>query len=257
MEENYALTRLYHPTGAQVSIPLSLAAELTIEQGSMLLRSLDNLLAAGWFVNLPGIEQGENVAEIGFVARREKYNQNDGTTTPIVDLYENKAPERGGAFKLLHRYLNTPDDISEFEAATGIKLASIPLYNGDNAIERGKGKDNLVVTLPRPAKLVWKQNPQWEGDNDKKHPKRIFIRWFDARLAAGATANSPAADPVTGEIPGAPEPEYLVGSKPLADAILARTGLKPAAFMPILSKSNLKKITLSKALALIEANLTQ
>jgi hypothetical protein len=91
-------------------------------------------------------------------------------------------------------YLNTADDVADFEAATGVKLAQIPLYNGDNAIERGKGKDNFVVNLPAPARLVWKPNPRWEGENDKKNPKRVFVRWFDLRPA------QPAIDPATGEV---------------------------------------------------------
>lgn len=193
MDENYALTRLYHPKGAQVSIPLSLMTEITTEQGHMLMRSLDNLLTAGWSVTLPGVEPGESMDEIGFVARREKFNTNDSTTTPIVDLYPNKEPNRGGAFKLIHMYLNTADDVAAFEAATGVKLAQIPLFNGDNAIERGKGKDNFVLTLPAPTRLVWKQNPQWEGENDKKHPKRLFVRWFDLRPQV-------AVNPATGEV---------------------------------------------------------
>lgn len=191
-DECFALTRVYHPSGAQVSIPIGLAQELTVEIGALLLRSVDNLLASGWSVNLPGVELDEKVEEIGFVGRREKFNTNDNSTTPIVDLYPNKEPQRGGAFKLLHMYLNTPDDIAAFENATGVSLNQIPLYNGDNAIERGKGKDSFILQFAAPVKLVWKQNPAWEGDQDKKHPKRIFVRWFDARPAipAGKPAQS-------------------------------------------------------------------
>jgi hypothetical protein len=252
MDENYALTRLYHPKGPQVSIPLSLMDELTIEQGMRLISSVDALLAAGWTVDAPGVEAGEKLAELGFVVRREKYNKDDRTRTPIVDLYENKDARRGGAYKLLHIYLNTPDDVAAFEAATGMKLAQLPLYSGDAAIQRDTGKDEFVVKFARPVKMVYKDNPEYEGANDKKHQKRLFVRWYDSRPLPAqnqpTSANTQATQADTGEL-------YLVGAKDLVETIQGRTGLKPTAFMPILSKSGKKQITLTEALALIEQNL--
>jgi len=255
MDENYALTRLYHPKGPQVSIPLSLADELTMEQGMNLLRSVDNLLAVGWSLDAPGVEAGEKIAELGYVVRREKFNKDDKTRTPVVDLYENKEARRGGAFKLIHLYLNTPDDVAVFEAAAGVTLGKLPLYSGDAAIERDTGKDDFVTKLPRPVKIVYKDNPAYEGKEDKKHSKRLLVRWYDSRPTTAQPATSgpqqasvPAADGESGEL-------FLVGSKALAEAINARTGLKPTAFMPILSKSGQKHMTLTAALTMIENNL--
>jgi hypothetical protein len=184
MNENYALTHLYHPgTGAKVSIPLDLAAALTTAQAKTLITSVDNLLLAGFTVNLPGLEDGENFEQIGFVVRREKENE-DKTVTPVIDLY----PAQGN-FRVLGIYLNTAEEEIAFQQATGLKIFSLPLYDG-NPIERGKNtkNDRFVTTLKSPAKAVWKLNPKWEGENDKKHAKRSFIRWEGLR-----PANIPAA----------------------------------------------------------------
>jgi len=184
MNENYALTHLYHPgTGAKVSIPLDLAAELTPAHAQTLIHSVDNLLAAGFTVNAPGLEDGESLYQVGFVVRRETSND-DGTNTPVVDLYP-----AGQNFRILGKYLNTDTEIAEFEQACGVHLSLLPLYDG-NPIERGKKPqlDKFVMALKSPAKVVFKQNPKYEGPEDKKHPKRLFVRWEGLRPADGQTA---------------------------------------------------------------------
>jgi hypothetical protein len=107
--------------------------------------------------------------------RRSKANA-DGSETPVVDLY----PARGN-FRLVARYLNAEADIQAFEAACGVKLSELPLYEGDNSIERGKNPkmDRYVVSLKRPVRVSWKLNHRYEGENDKKNSKRIFVRWAD------------------------------------------------------------------------------
>ncbi len=176
-DRDSALTHLYHPSGAKVDIPLSLLEDLTVDAARRLVLSVDALLEVGFTVNLPGIGDGETLDQIGFVVRKSKIND-DGTETPVIDLYL-----VNGSFRWIGHYLNTPQMIADFEAACGIKLDKLPLYEGDNSIERGKNPklDKYVVPLPRPAKLVWKNNPKWEGENDKKHPKRVFVRWHELR----------------------------------------------------------------------------
>lgn len=183
MAEGYALTHLFHPSGGKVDIPLSLEAELTAEHAARLLRSVDALLNAGFAINMPGLLDGETVEAIGFAVRREKVND-DGSITPVADVYP-----VGGNFRLIGLYLNTQDDLRNFEQATGLRLDAMPLYDG-NPIERGANPrtDRNVVTLPTPAKLVWKMNPKWEGDQDKKHAKRIFARWEGLRPNADEAA---------------------------------------------------------------------
>ena len=170
-----AWVKLFHPSSAQVTIPLSLDKPILVAEAQALMASVTSLLQAGFTVDVPGLEEGEHVEEIGFVVRRSKANA-DGTETPVVDIY----PSRGN-FRLLGKYLNNEADIQSFEAACGVSVNSLPLYEGDNSIERGKGlkMDKYVVALKHPVKTIWKLNPKYEGENDKKNSKRLFVRWAD------------------------------------------------------------------------------
>lgn len=150
------------------------------------------LAAAGLSVREPGLNEGEMRETIHHVVRRAKDN-GDGTETPILDLYPDKL-----AFKFLTIYLNTPADIQAFENVSGVKLFDIPLLASDTAIERfknGARDKQYVVALPAPAGVIWKNNPRYEGDTDKKHPKRVFVRWADAAPPTPPTTPAAAEQP--------------------------------------------------------------
>ena len=184
--------KVYHPSGLQVTIPLPVETSLTAANAKAMLDSVSTLLTVGFLVNAPGLEDGEKVETIVGVVRRAKAND-DASETPVIDLY----PDRAN-FRILGIYLNTEQDIQAFEKAAGVKLSELPLYDGDNAIERGKGAktDKYVIALKQPAKVVFKANPKWEGDEDKKHPKRVFVRWASQSTeAAAASSTSAAATP--------------------------------------------------------------
>jgi hypothetical protein len=194
---NCGWVKMFHPSGVQVTIPLPLESALPSASARAMFDSLTTLLQAGWLVNMPGLEDGERVDEIKHIVRRAKANE-DGSETPVIDLY----PDRAN-FRILGIYLNTEQDIQAFEQVAGVKLRDLPLYEGDNAIERGKGAktDKYVIALKSPVKVVFKANPKWEGDEDKKHPKRIFVRWMTAQTsdpaANGSEAKPASAAPTT------------------------------------------------------------
>ena len=172
--------KLFHPSSAQVTIPLSLEKPILVAEAQALMASVTSLLQAGFSVETPGLEDGEHEEEIGFVVRRAKVNS-DETETPVVDLYPVNAN-----FRRVAKYLNEETDVREFEAACALSLQAMPLYEGDNTIERGKNPklDKYVVALKRPVKIVWKFNPRYEGENDKKNPKRVFVRWANGAPAS-------------------------------------------------------------------------
>ena len=172
--------KLFHPSSAQLTIPLFLDKPILVTEAQALMASVTSLLQAGFSVEMPGLEDGEHEEEIGFVVRRAKVNT-DETETPVVDLYPVNAN-----FRRVAKYLNEEADVRDFEAACGLSLAALPLYEGDNTIERGKNPkmEKYVVPLKRPVKIVWKFNPRYEGDQDKKNPKRLFVRWGNGAHAA-------------------------------------------------------------------------
>ena len=60
--------------------------------------------------------------------------------------------------------------------------------------------EKYVVALKRPVKIVWKFNPRYEGENDKKNPKRLFVRWANgAQTSDGNIVLSPVEKPALEE----------------------------------------------------------
>lgn len=182
MNENTAsaFVRVYHHSGLQVSVPLTIGTLLSVEEAALLSASVDNLLAAGWLVDAPGLEEGETKELIGWVCRRAKVND-DGSETPMVDLYVDNEKM---TFKILTVYLNNDDDVKSFESVSGLTLDKLPLFEGDNAPERGTPKaQKYVIRAARPFGVIHEPNPAY--DPEKKKPKRRFVRWADAP-ASGA-----------------------------------------------------------------------
>jgi hypothetical protein len=182
--------KLYHPSRAQITIPLVMGEVLTEATAQAIMASLNNLLMTGFTVDMPGVEEGENAEEIGWVLR--KTQKNDRGSAPRIEAY----PVNPGLVKkLLHFYLNTEEDVAAFEQACGIELAGLPVYVGKDSVERGADPDTdqYIVRLPRPVRLVWKDNPAYdpnETDPTKKKPKRLFVRWFMPPLVAGPNQSS-------------------------------------------------------------------
>jgi hypothetical protein len=193
-ENNYGLVKLYHPVagGVQCTLPLPTIA-LTKAQAQAMFDSLNVLLEVGFVPTQMGMEQGETKESVTHLARRSKANS-DNTSTPIVDVYCN------GNFKVLGVYLNNTDDIVAFNAAFGLDLfKDIPLYDEDTSIERSKkpDKDKKYVVPVSGVDAIYKLNPKWEGDDDKKHSKRILVRWETRAPKATPTTLAPITNTET------------------------------------------------------------
>lgn len=186
-------TRLYHPSGAQVTLPIAYDA------AGIMFGQVDAYLGAGFQVNAPGLEEGEQKQEVVSVSRREGKD-----STPIVAFY---LAHPKTVKKFLHSYLNNQEDVLAFETATGLKLDSIPLWPGERDVDKDhKDADKYIVPLPRPVNLVWEVNPKWqtwsaEGGKSTgaiEPHKRILVR-YDATGAKPVTA--PLSAPVTSDNP--------------------------------------------------------
>jgi len=185
MEPESGWVKLYHPRGPLVTLPVT--AEPT--DYARMFVAIGAALDAGFLATAPGIEAGEHVETIGHVVQRMKDNQ-DHSQTSVIDLYPTTEP---GKFAILSVYLNNPDQIGAFEAVSGLKLATIPVYVGTNKIERGASRqaDQFVVAVPRPFRVVYKDNPKYnpnETDTAKKKPARLFVRWPDLPAASDKPA---------------------------------------------------------------------
>ncbi|TXI12373.1 MAG: hypothetical protein E6Q76_01095 [Rhizobium sp.] len=200
MSEEFGRVKLFHPSGVLVELPVPVWGEEAPDYGRAL-RAVSAALAAGWLGCAPGLEAGEQREEAGYVVRRSKDNA-DNTVTPIVDLYPANDATK---FAFLSVYLNTDADVSAFQAASGLRLSDLPMYVGDNKIERGKKRelDKLVTKAPRPFAVVLTANPKYDEKEAEAAraagkmyavPKRKFVRWADAKPPAGAQPDRPSAE---------------------------------------------------------------
>lgn len=171
-----AFVRVYHAaSGLQVSVPLSLETPLTATNAAVISESIGALLAGGMFtVALAGAEAGDTVEEVGAVSRRAK---DDGT--PILDLFN---PNAMLIHKVFTHYLDGDDMIASFEAATGLKLADVPVWDGDQALKKdSKNAARYIIPVKKPAKVALKDNPRHDPNETevaKKKPKYLFSCWL-------------------------------------------------------------------------------
>ena len=176
-----AWTKAFHSSGLFVTLPVPVNGENYDYAHAF--RAVSLALEAGWLVNLPGLEAGEQREEIGYVLRRTKVND-DRSETPIIDLYPNH--ERA-TFKCFSHYLNSPDHVKAFEVASGVSLASLKNLPGATPERVGNwARDGFIVKAPRPFGVILEPNERYnesEAEAAKKAnkvykvAKRVFVRW--------------------------------------------------------------------------------
>lgn len=192
-------TSAYTPSGFRIyySIPV----EKPEDMPAMALKLTGMLTAAGMLVNAPGLEAGEEKEIIVTVMRRAKPSDN----TPIIDMYPAWGHGEGepyGTYKYLRVYLNTPEDISAFLNASGLKsLEQIPLYESETALKRKAGKrHNKEVNVPTPFTVV-----RHKPGKDTVNPdgSTISAAWelkrYDNIANQPASQNAPATPPASAQ----------------------------------------------------------
>lgn len=108
----------------------------------------------------------------------------DGKTTPTLLLYSDNP---GHKHSFLKRYLDRPQDVAEFEAVSGVKLESLPVYIGKDHPKRGEDPDlDAYIVATKPFVCVYKPNSRWSESaaNEARSrgevystPRRVFVRW--------------------------------------------------------------------------------
>lgn len=221
--------RLYHPAGGGVQVTLPVpAASFSPGQTAAMFANVSSLIAAGFMVRQPGLQEGETRESVTHILHRNRALE-DGSFTPVMDLYAT------GSFRVLSLYLDAEkeDETRQFIDRFG-PISSFPLYPGNAPIERGKDAESerefVVCVAERGVQVVYRANPKYsqeEADRLKaenkpyKVPKRIFVRFEKNGSAVSAVAS--AATPVPAAAPGGekclpeagrlPERVYLDGSK--------------------------------------------
>lgn len=187
--------------GAKVSFTFAISDPYNAyAEASMVIQKL---LSDGFAQNEPGLEAGENKELVGYVARRQKKNE-DGTITPVIDVY---SPHKAVKFKMISVYLNTPEEIAAFEQASGHKLASLPLVPGKAALDKGDEEtDTMIMAVTTQMHVIRKPNPRYDESSEDKKPKWLFVRWEAAGIPTQPAAVQPPANPFSGQQPPAVNP---------------------------------------------------
>lgn len=224
-ESNYGLAKLFHPAngGVQVTLPLPTTG-ITEEEALNMFNAFNTYLKVGFLITQAGLEDGETRETVTHLVRRSKTNS-DQSVTPILDVY------CGGNFKQVAIYLNKEDDINVFEAAFGMSLNALPLYDGDTAIERGKkpDRDKQYVVAVSGVDVIYIPNPKYEGDDDTKHTKRLFSRWerkLTAPKPSTATASIPTKPQSETPTPPPPVPAAPAPSAPVKESAPETTSVR-------------------------------
>jgi hypothetical protein len=167
------------------------------------------LAAAGYTPNAPGLEAGERTEEITSVCRREFVGR-DSKQKRVLDMWA----ENGQYLQYSH-YMDSPADFEAFTLATGMDFDKLPLHKGvAAAARRDPNTEDMIVDLPRPAKVVYKV----DGVTDKGKERKEFVRWHG--IAPNVTPFPPqtSGDAFDAAFPPNATPEW-VKDKKFTDAI--------------------------------------
>jgi hypothetical protein len=155
--------------------------------------SVDNLLAVGFTVNAPEAKEGEIIEEIGWVVARQGTNR-AGHTIYVLSMYVNNEALIHPKIKV---YLDTPELENQFEHVSGLRLRSLPIYEGEGNISRASGvSSKYIIQAPRPFRVAFERNPLFnpdEPDISKRKPQFRFTRFVDAPTGK-ASENDKATD---------------------------------------------------------------
>jgi hypothetical protein len=149
---------------------------------------LDAIRNAGLTPREPSMVEGQEKEIIAAVVRRQS---SDGT--PIIDFYPAWSHAgKFGAHKYAHLYLNTKEDITEFEAQSGLRLNDIPLYESQTPMQRkfGTQPHRCEIAVKRTFEVV--RTP--DGQHDTGMPKYKYSYYAPVAKQNGANGNGHHAD---------------------------------------------------------------
>lgn len=174
-------------TGMKVYITIPLGNLQPAAAYDRILEYSQTLLSKGLLLTEPGLEAGEQAYSITHIVRSTQPSK-DGIKppAPIIYFYHDNLK-----WADLKTWLNTPDDIAEFERWSGVKLASMKAFPSGARLELGRNpaEDTEFVTALTPARrVIWKHNPDYT-DGSKTEAKREFVR-FDTPPAPAQSNTS-------------------------------------------------------------------
>ena len=178
--ENTVQVTVYTPEGFRVCVSIELKTA----------NEIDELLKSnGYLPNMAGAKAGEDVEIISHVSLRMKANS-DGTNTPHVAFY---VENEGYEFRWVHKYLNNDSDVQEFEASTGVILATMPVFPATSHPERKPDKMQYIVKLAKNIKVARKQVDKGLNADGTPNKRNYFERYVTTAGQSESSGDSKAA----------------------------------------------------------------
>jgi hypothetical protein len=185
--------KLWHPKGVLVTLPVPCPQSEGLVDYLYAFGAVNSAFAAGFLAQAPGLEEGELKEDVGWIV---KAFTKEGKTKLLLYAANDKL-----TWSFLVAYMDTDQQVAEFEYASKIKLDSLPDYIGQDKPQRGANKmvEKFFVQAPRPFTAIYKNNPKYReapaGEDSRsilEKTKHHFVRWADQK----PTANEPS-EPVT------------------------------------------------------------
>lgn len=174
--------KAYTPDGFQVSLTLP---ALTVADA---MRHIEDVRAHGLLTTLPvdgGLESGESAETITMAVKRMKKNRKD-ELRPVIDVYWD-----GAGFKFVTIYLDTDEQIADFEAVSGLKVKDMPKYPSTAPLTAGDEETReFEVKVKTPFIVVRKP-----ADKEVKINDKMVRPWDFVRYGTLAAQPAPAAKP--------------------------------------------------------------
>lgn len=182
---------------------------------------MDNLLEykLDLIADALGAYKIEDVATVVF----RHYTRSDGEEAQLIDFYPPWSPSGGyGVYKVASEYMDEDWQRERFEKYAGVKIADLPSFEGQQAMQRRHGRPHRCEVEVGPFRLMVK--PQ--KNDDGKDGKTLILRYLSSPEARRRPAqNQPTAQPAsparpqgqTAVPPTNPNPPQTAAPRPTAN----------------------------------------
>jgi len=206
-ENSFASVKLFHPSGAIVTVPLPTdSSVISANVAQALVHSVNNLIDAG-FVVTEADRANADEADICAVVRGQVTNER-GQTTDRIYMYSPRLK-----YKALTVYMNDSADAAKFEHYSGLRIADLPIIEGKAAPEQD---DPVYRAKSRPTSFKVLRKKEGGPNDDPKDTPWKLVRYLGSATDRGQPANAPQG---AQNAPQATGP--VVVANPMADAFKA------------------------------------
>lgn len=156
---------------------------------------LDSKVAElGFLATAPGVEPGEVTEPILYVCRYDHTDTKTGEQIPHIAFYsENDWLTK----RWLHVYLDKPEDVEAFETATGLTVATMPVWMGETHPERNNPKaQKFIVRLSKSIRIA--RDTYTNKDGETRHKLKRYVDTIGKPAAVQATP-TPSGEGATGD----------------------------------------------------------